>query len=134
MSVLNEFLSKAKEVTSESIKKTDQLVKISSLKLTCVQLDNEIKAKYSLLGNRIYDMIKADEENTNELLGLVSEIDILFKRLSETQNKIEDLRHIYACPNCGTKNKIENDYCSKCGKRLSVTDEEFEDYYDFPVE
>lgn len=134
MSVLNDFLNKAKDVTNEGLKKTDVLMQISKHKITCVQLDNDIKNKYTNLGNRIYDMIKADTEDTSELLTLVSEIDDKFKKLSEVQAKIEELKQIITCPICGTKNKFDNDYCSKCGHQLVVTDEDFDDYADFPTE
>lgn len=122
MSFLDDVFSKAKDVTKAAGKKTDNLVKISKLKMQCATINNNIRSTYEKLGNTVYDMIKSDSENQTVLLGVVSEIDDLYKQLERTTKKLEKLRKIYSCPRCDEKNKATAVYCAKCGKRLVVTD------------
>lgn len=122
MSFFDEVFSKAKDVTKAAGKKTDNLVKISKLKMQCATINSNIKATYEKLGNIVYGMIKSDNENQTVLLGVVSEIDELYKQLERTTKKLEKLRKIYSCPRCDEKNKATAVYCAKCGKRLVVTD------------
>lgn len=118
MSVLNNIFNVAKEVTTAAGKKTDSYVQISKLKLSCVQINNEIKAKYEVLGNRVYDMMKAGEENEAEVLEMVTDIDNSFKKLTEATVKIEELRNNIVCATCGAPNKPDSLFCNKCGAKL----------------
>lgn len=125
--VINEFLSKAKDVTDTAVRKKDELYMLSKLKLNFVQLNNDVKNRYEALGNRLYEMYKSGNENTNELLGMVDEIDDLFKKMAETQRRIDELSKFICCPKCSAKNKIDSVYCNKCGTKLVVTDEAVEE-------
>lgn len=136
MSFLDDLFSKAKDVSKAAGKKTDNLVKISKLKMQCATINNNIKSTYEKLGNIVYDMIKSDSENQTVLLGVVQEIDDLYKQLERTTKKLEKLRKIYSCPRCDEKNKATAVYCAKCGKKLVVTDsyEENEVYADVDID
>ncbi|NMB30922.1 MAG: zinc ribbon domain-containing protein, partial [Clostridiales bacterium] len=135
MSFLDGVFSKAKDVTKAAGKKTDNLVKISKLKMQCATINSNIRSTYEKLGNIVYDMIKSDNENQTVLLGVVSEIDDLYKQLERTTKKLEKLKKIYSCPRCDEKNKSTAVYCSKCGQRLVVTDsyEDSDTYVDIDI-
>lgn len=122
MSFLDGLFSKAKDVTKAAGKKTDNLVKMSKLKMQCAAINSNIRSTYEKLGNTVYDMIKSDSENQTVLLGVVSEIDDLYRQFERVTKKIEKLKKIYSCPRCDEKNKATAVYCAKCGKRLVVTD------------
>lgn len=115
-------LEKAKTLTDSGIKKTDEMIKISRLKLSCIKLDNEIKQKYTELGRSVYKMVKNDTADSDIIAGAVTEIEALYKKLARTRRKIEDVKRIVTCPVCGTKNKYDSEYCSECTHRLVVTD------------
>lgn len=131
--VINDFLSKAKDVTEAASRKKDEIYMLSKLKLSFVQLNNDVKNRYEALGNRLYEMYKSGNENTNELLGMVDEIDDIFKRMAETQRRIDELSRFVCCPKCGVKNKIDSVYCNKCGTKLVATDEEVDENENQPV-
>lgn len=122
MGMLEDILLKAKDVTNAATKKTDELVKVSKLKLTCVQINNDIKAAYEHLGSLVYHSMKADEENPSAIIKAVTEVDDLYDKLDEATAKLEELQKILTCPKCGTKNKLDSIYCSKCGTRLVVVE------------
>lgn len=126
MNVINELYEKAKEVTNAAGKKTDEIVQISRLKMNCVSINNEIKQRFEALGCQIYDMLKSGEEDTETLLVTVDQIDDLFKKLSDANAKIEELKKIMTCPKCSSRNRQDAIFCMKCGTRLIVTDEDYE--------
>ncbi|MGN0597943.1 MAG: zinc-ribbon domain-containing protein [Ruminiclostridium sp.] len=131
--VINDFLTMAKDATDSAVRKKDELYMLSKLKLSFVQLNNKVKARYEALGNRLYEMYKSGNENTTELLGMVDEIDDLFKKMAETQRKIDELSKFISCPKCSAKNKIDSVYCNKCGTKLVATDEAVEENENQPA-
>lgn len=128
MDELEVILGKARDITDTGIKKADEVIKVSKLKMECVKLDNEIKAKYAALGKTVYGMVKNDSASAEKIASYVLSIDALYKRIARLQGRIEQAKKIVTCPNCGTKNKYDNMYCAGCSHRLMVTDEEPEDY------
>lgn len=49
---------KAKQLTDTGIRKADEVIGISKLKLRCIKIDALIKAKYTELGRTMYGMVK----------------------------------------------------------------------------
>ena len=122
------ILGKARDITDAGIKKADEVVRVSKLKLACVRLDSEIKNKYTNLGKMVYGMVKHDSADSEKIAEAVMEIERLYKKMSKLYAEIETTKKIVTCPVCGTKNKFENTYCSSCSHKLVATDEEPEDY------
>lgn len=130
MEIKTEFenvLDKARELTDFGIKKADSVIRLSKLKLECVRLDSEIKAKYTELGKMVYSMVKNDNADAEKIAQKVNKIEYMYKKLKKYRNTIEQEQRIITCPTCGTKNKYSDIYCSNCATRLIVTDEEPED-------
>lgn len=122
-----DFLKKARTVSESAGRRTDELYRLSRLKLRSVLIRNDIKNRYEELGMRVYEMYHSGEENTNELLSRTGEIDGLLRRLEETERKIAELSHYSVCPGCGEKNSLNSVYCSQCGKKLTATEEAVEE-------
>lgn len=124
---IENVLDKARELTDFGIKKADSVIRLSKLKLECVRLDSEIKAKYTELGKIVYSMVKNDTADAEKIAEKVNKIEYMYKKLKKYRNTIEQEQRIITCPTCGTKNKYSDIYCSNCATRLIVTDEEPED-------
>ena len=131
---LDFITAKAKQLTDTGIRKADEVLSISKLKLRCVQLDTMIKAKYTELGRTMYGMLKNDSSDADRIAQAVMEIDQLYKKMAQYNARIEMMRKIVTCPVCGTKNKFSNTYCTSCMHKLVLTDEEPEDYAYAPNE
>ncbi len=125
---------KAVKLKDAGLKKADEIYRISKLKLTCVQLDNQIKAKYTALGKMVYGMVKHDSANSEKIAESVMEIEQLYGKMRKVYAEIESAKQIITCPVCGTKNKFSNTYCTVCSHRLVATDEEPDDYSYSPDE
>lgn len=124
-----DFISeKAKQLTDTGIRKADEVIGISKLKLRCIQLDALIKAKYTELGRTMYGMVKNDSSDADRIAQAVMDIDHLYKKMAQCNARIELMKKIVTCPGCGTKNRFSNTYCTACMHKLVSTDEEPEDY------
>lgn len=119
---------KAKQLTDTGIRKADEVIGISKLKLRCIQLDALIKAKYTELGRTMYGMVKNDSSDADRIAQAVMDIDHLYKKMAQCNARIELMKKIVTCPVCGTKNRFSNTYCTACMHKLVSTDEEPEDY------
>ena len=47
---------------------------------------------------------------------------------STEQRRKDSMPQIKYCPACGTQNDIKNNFCTKCGKRLTINTEQPNDY------
>lgn len=130
MGVWDDLFATAKSVTNSAAKKTDELVKISKLKMTSAQINGDIKTAYERLGRTVYDGIKADTDNPSAIARAVGEVDDLYRQLESVTAKLEELQDIRRCPKCDEKNKDDAVFCAKCGARLIAAEEPPDE--DFP--
>lgn len=128
MELKDDLKNKAKDIADAGLKKADEIYRISKLKLKCVQLDNQIKAKYTELGKTVYGMVKHDSADSTKISESVMEIQALYAKMRKVYAEIETAKKILTCPVCGTKNKFSDTYCRSCANRLVATDEEPDDY------
>lgn len=124
--MLEDILSKAKKAADVAGKKTEDLVEISKLKLSAVQVNSDIKVLYEKLGTAVYSMQKANYENPELIQSVVEEIDEKRRDLKMIHDQLAVLKKTKACPCCQTKNPKEAYYCQKCGSKLSATGEKQE--------
>ena len=116
--MMEELFGKAKKVANAAGKKTGELVEISKLKLSAMQVNTDIKALYEKLGSAVYSINKAHYENSELLESLIEEIDEKRAELKKINDKIAVLQKAKECP-CGqTKNPQTAFYCQKCGSKL----------------
>lgn len=121
--MFEDVFGKAKKAANVAGKKTEELVEISKLKFSAMQINTDIKALYEKLGNAVYSMKKANYENPELVDGLVEEIDDKRKELKDIHDEIAVLQKAKECPCCQTKNPKDAYYCQKCGSKLPVTEE-----------
>ena len=124
MEIKDDLKNKAKDIADAGLKKADEIYKVSKLKLKCVQIDNQIKSKYTELGRTVYGMVKHDSADSAKISEAVMEIEALYAKMRKVYAEIETAKKILTCPVCGTKNKFTNTYCRSCANRLVATDEE----------
>lgn len=101
---------KAKQLTDTGIRKADEVIGISKLKLRCIKIDALIKAKYTELGRTMYGMVKNDSSDADRIAQAVMDIDHLYKKMAQCNARIELMKKIVTCPVCGTKNRFSNTY------------------------
>lgn len=125
--MMEELFGKARKVANAAGKKTGELVEISKLKLSAMQVNTDIKALYEKLGSAVYSMNKAHYENSELLESLTEEIDEKRAELKKINDKIATLQKAKECPCCQTKNPQTAFYCQKCGSKLPISADSSDD-------
>ena len=122
--MIEDIFGKAKQAATAAGKKTEELVEISKLKLSAMQVNTDIKALYEKLGSAVYSMQKAHYENPELMASLVEDIDEKRGELKKIRDKIAVLQKAKECPCCQTKNSRDAYYCQKCGSKLPVQEDD----------
>lgn len=118
MSFFDDVIKTGKDVVSAAGKKTDSAVKLSKLKIRETQIQNDIRGKYEKLGEFIYQASKSGEKDEAALADQIKALNELFTELEDISKQNDELRNIVTCPECGTKHKDDDTFCSKCGAKL----------------
>ena len=122
MGVFEEVVINAKTAAATVGKKAERLVDISKLRLNAAELESEITKKYEAFGRFVYDSVKSDTSVKGLLEEHVEEIDALYQKLDEVNEKINSLRKKAPCPVCGCQNDENALFCSHCGVKLKYSD------------
>ncbi|MFR4023468.1 MAG: hypothetical protein ACLTZI_11135 [[Eubacterium] siraeum] len=119
---------KAKQLTDTGIRKADEFIGISKLKLRCAKIDALIKAKYTELGRTMYGMVKNDSSDADRIAQAVMDIDHLYKKMAQCNARIELMKKLLPAP-CAVQRTDSATHIAPlvCSKLVS-TDEEPEDY------
>lgn len=118
MSFFDDVIKTGKDVVSAAGKKTDSAVRLSKLKVKETQVHNDIRAKYEKLGEFVYNASKSGEKDEAALSEQIKALNDLFTELEDISKQTDELKNIVTCPECGTKHKDDDTYCSKCGAKL----------------
>ncbi|MGN1015242.1 MAG: zinc ribbon domain-containing protein [Butyricicoccus sp.] len=99
-------------------KKAGTMVESTKLNLQIFDLNSEIDEMYKEIGKMIYDThlgLQADRDELEHKLALIDE-----KRqiVEEIRCKLQDLRTVNQCPNCGKECSRDDAFCSGCGAQL----------------
>jgi len=121
---IDNIIDKAKEIAIKTGKKGEQLATLTKLKYRQSTLNSELRKAYEKLGSSVYGMVKADYENSELVAEMVEDIDVIKAKLDVVAEQIADLQNIVICDSCSAKNSSENLYCSLCGAKLEVSEEQ----------
>lgn len=120
---LKDRLSSAKEsgkkIAKIAIDKTTNAVDITKLNLAKNEADGKINKLYAKIGELIYNQYKDGSEFDGDIGEALIEIDKFQAESDELKEQIAALKSTFACPTCGQQNDKSNEYCSKCGAKLS---------------
>lgn len=118
MSILDNVISKGKNVVSSAGKVAEDTARISKLKMRESQLNNSIRSDYEKLGETIYQMAKSGEKDDAAFDEMVAKIDGYFTELADISKQYDEIKNLVTCDKCGSKCKDDMNYCPKCGNKL----------------
>ncbi|MBC8585002.1 zinc ribbon domain-containing protein [Youxingia wuxianensis] len=118
MNRFDEIINKAKEIVDVAGNKTKEMAELTKLRLQASQLRSEIDKNYLKLGELIYQLNKAGTQNQELIDMSVAEIESQLVALSELEDKVNEMKKVVKCPQCGAANVIGSLYCSRCGASL----------------
>ena len=117
MGILEDAITKAREVIGETGKLGLEVIEIQKLKFEATSLKSSIKKSYEILGKYTYLSVTNEDDNVESINKLCEEITEKQAALEELNQKIALAKGNDIC-SCGAANKADAKYCAKCGKEL----------------
>ena len=112
----------AVKLTRKVIGKTNNVVDQTKVKFAISDTQNKINELFSEIGREIYTC----HANGTD----VPDFGETFAKLGDLHSEVEDLceqlsclKNTKQCPSCNTYNDKNNEYCAKCGEKLSMDDD-----------
>lgn len=114
------IVSAGKDVTQ----KTKELTDVAKIKFEMSSKEDELKKLYIDLGKVCYEKHKNEEDTEFEQIELIK---LKKEELRLLKQDELELRNAKQCPKCGTEVKNTAAYCSVCGNKLSIFEDEDEE-------
>lgn len=70
------------------------------------------------IGRLYYSARQRGEQPDSAMDALCDKVDALAAEISDLKKKIDDLRQVNRCPECGAEQPSANAFCSSCGAKL----------------
>lgn len=108
--------SKSKQVAQ----KAKDMAEISKLNGQIVTEEDKIKNAYLAIGKLYYDECYTDPQGA-----YVNEVEIIKnsnKTIEGLKDKVNQLKGIQSCPNCGAEVDINASFCTSCGNKLEIVE------------
>lgn len=116
MSKMDDIIRKTKEFGIAAGKKTGEVVDQTKVKLNISEVRSEIKDKLAELGMGVFRAKKSNAEFDDA--AIISELDALYEKKSELENKLLDMKGVKKCPECSENSQPTAEYCQKCGYKF----------------
>jgi len=123
MAFLDE-LSKRMSGVAQSAQKTAEIARLQrqvNLK------QDEFDSLFANIGQLYYNCWKRGVQPDESMDNLCERVDSLAAEIEGLKLKVDDLKQIRRCPACGSVQNNTNRFCSNCGARLELYQEEPEE-------
>ncbi|MBR4949609.1 MAG: hypothetical protein IKZ25_02410 [Clostridia bacterium] len=117
--IFNNLFSKAKDLADLTGKKAGEIIDVSKIKISIAEINSEIKKNHEEIGKLYYDMEINGNDNLALMNTLIEDINQKKEKISNLNERYEELKNVIVCPNCKTKNESESIYCTKCGEKIN---------------
>ena len=114
MSGTDKFMSKVKEMADTVVSEQIESIKIKS-KIS--SLNDEIDDFYRSIGIKVY---QSTEENftKDDFQAEIQNIEQRFDEIEQYLGRAARIRGVVICAGCGKECQLEDEFCSKCGRKL----------------
>lgn len=99
-------------------KKAGDMVELTKMRMQVAQYKGELSKAHEKLGAMVYNMMKADEEDTSAINVCIDEIDYIHDKIAEAEEKVKELRRVCCCASCGGEIPVDACFCPKCGAKV----------------
>ena len=118
MGVFGDVILNAKVAMEAVGKKAGDMVDVSKLKVSAAEISREITHQMEEIGRLVYNSKKAGTDASEDIAKLSAEIDALYEQRTAVNDKLDELKKVCKCPQCGERVNKGAAFCSKCGKKL----------------
>ncbi len=108
-------------VSKDAAQKAKDLSDLARIRMDIRAKEDYINKQYQEMGKAYYEEHKDDSEPVYEQIVLVKDAEEV---LEELKQQLGQIKGVQRCPQCGKDMPLDADYCSKCGAKLNIFEEE----------
>lgn len=127
LDIVGENLTK---ISNEVTNKTKTVVEQTSISTKLRAKEDALKKMYSDLGKKYYELHENDAVLDNNFAEFMSEIKSVSEEIEEYKNQIRAAKGVKLCNSCGTEVNIQAAFCSSCGAKFTVVEDNATDASD----
>jgi hypothetical protein len=127
MSVFDKFTSKVSDTAKAAARKSGELVEVTKLNAAINQESEKIEKGYKAIGKIIFEKYTNGNKFTDDIKAICDEIDEINSSIQGMRDRVNDLKNIILCKNCGNELEEETIYCPKCGVKVEREEKPAED-------
>lgn len=121
MDILDKISDTIVSVSKDATQRAKDLSDIARIRMDIRSKREYINKQYQEIGKAYYGKHKDDESPKYEQVVLIHEAEEVIDELRE---QLSQLKGTQRCPQCGQEMDLDADYCSKCGAKLDIFEEE----------
>lgn len=121
MEILDKIGDTIVSVSKDATQKAKDLSDIARIRMDIRSKNDYINKQYQEIGKAYYEKHKDDESPKYDQVVLIQEAEEVIDELREQLSQIKGTQR---CPQCGQEMDLDADYCSKCGAKLDIFEEE----------
>ncbi|MBE7045596.1 MAG: zinc-ribbon domain-containing protein [Ruminococcaceae bacterium] len=112
-------VDEAEKLTKAAVSKTSALVGQTKLTYAMNTTEEKIAERLARIGQFVYEEYQTGSEFPEDIAEICREIDVLHQEIANMKEQIASMKNAVLCPNCGASNDNTNQFCAKCGEKLS---------------
>lgn len=122
MDILNEAVSKAKDIFDIAYKKAENVASVGMQKIDVASMKSNLSKQYEAFGKAVIEFAENSEDTSDNIKNMISSIRTLEAEISNAEQKILKAKGKKFCENCGASNVSEAHFCYACGESFINTE------------
>ena len=108
----------AQEAAEAASQKAQDAYGITKLSVINIDLAADIEKLYKEIGKEVYREHCGKETDPETVAEKLLEIDEIKEKILDNKKKIEEIKTVNVCPECGKKCDKEDAFCASCGHKF----------------
>lgn len=104
------------KVTQSAISKSKEMAEVTRLNMEISAQTQKVKELYAQAGERVLEGGLAADDSV--IASLASQLAELRQGIQANQDKLNDVKNVNICPNCGAEVARTSKFCDKCGTEI----------------
>lgn len=118
MELFDNLKERITKTTKVAIRKSNDLVEVTKLKMAVSDLETEINGMMRHIGEVLYEAYKTGNESYGALEEECELIDAKYAQIADLTERMANIKNAKTCPNCKKEMEKTAQFCSACGEKF----------------